>query len=307
MKRIADLSVFVSVVKAGSLSEASNDLGLSVASISKYISRIEQELGVRVLVRNARGLRLTSEGQALYVRVDTLLSQLNKAIAYVSACRDIPRGVLKVTSTTGLGRNRIAPLVSEFSRLYPDVTVQLSLGDRYVDMVLDDVDVAIAIGAPEDTSLVAKRLMSNPCCVCASPAYLKGRKAPRHPKDLKRHDCLILDCHGSFKDQWRLEDEYGGQHHVKVSGNLITDNSETLREWALKGYGVALKSRWDIVEHLDRGELVQLMPRYRAPDLDFYMVYAGRDLLPAKTRAFIDFLEENVERLKQPIKDPVKA
>ena len=125
MKRIADLSVFVSVVKAGSLSEASNDLGLSVASISKYISRIEQELGVRVLVRNARGLRLTSEGQALYVRVDTLLSQLNKAIAYVSACRDVPRGMLKVSSTIGLGRNRIAPLVSEFSKLYPDVTVQL--------------------------------------------------------------------------------------------------------------------------------------------------------------------------------------
>jgi DNA-binding transcriptional LysR family regulator len=170
MKRIADLSVFVSVVKAGSLSEASNDLGLSVASISKYISRIEQELGVRVLVRNARGLRLTSEGQALYVRVDTLLSQLNKAIAYVSACRDVPRGMLKVSSTIGLGRNRIAPLVSEFSKLYPDVTVQLSLGDRYVDMVLDDVDVAISIGAPDDASLVAKRLMSNPCCVCASPA-----------------------------------------------------------------------------------------------------------------------------------------
>jgi len=300
MKRIADLSVFVSVVKAGSLSEASRDLGLSVASISKYVSRIEQELGVRVLLRNARGLRLTSEGQALYARVESLLNELNQAIARVSATREIPQGLLKVISTIGLGRNRIAPLVSEFSALHPDVTVQLSLGDRYVDMVVDDVDVAISIGAPEDTSLVAKRLMSNPCCICASPAYLKGRKAPRHPKDLKKHDCLILDCHGSFKDHWALEDEDGGQHNVKVSGNLITDNSETLREWVLKGYGIALKSQWDIAGHLDRGELVRLMPRYRAPDLDFYMVYAGRDLLPAKTRAFINFLEENVDRLKQP-------
>ncbi|ASK33711.1 LysR family transcriptional regulator [Alloalcanivorax mobilis] len=297
MKRIAEFTVFVAVVKAGSLSEASRELNLSIASISKYVTRIEEQLGVRLLLRNSRGMRLTEEGADLYEKLDKLLAELNTAVQSVSSSRETPQGTLKITSTIALGRNRVAPLVSEFAASHRELSVQLFLGDRAVDLIGEDIDVAIAIGEPQDPTLVAKRIMSNPCCICASPKYLKRKRMPKHPMDLKAHECLILDCFGSFKDNWVLTDERGGHHSVKVSGSLITDNSETLKEWVLDGYGIALKSQWDIQDHLESGDLVPLLPKYKAPDLDFFMVYAGRDLVPAKTRAFIDFIENNVDRL----------
>lgn len=300
MKRIAEFTVFVAVVKAGSLSEASSELHLSIASISKYLSRVEEQLGVRLLMRNSRGMKLTEEGADLYEKLDKLLGELNSAVLSVSSSREKPQGVLKVTSTIGLGRNRIAPLVSEFISQHPELAVQFYLGDRPVDLINDGIDVAIAIGEPKDPDLVARRIMKNPCCVCASPKYLKRKRPPRHPADLKKHECLILDCHGSFKDNWVLEDERGGQHAVKVSGSLSTDNSETIREWLLDGHGIALKSEWDIKPYLESGELIPLLPKYKAPPLDFYLVYASRELVPAKTRAFIDFIETNAIRLEFP-------
>lgn len=300
MKRITEFTVFVAVVKAGSLSEASGELSLSIASISKYLTRIEEQLGVRLLLRNSRGMKLTEEGADLYGKLDKLLLELNHAVLSVSSSREKPRGILKVTSTIGLGRQRIAPLISEFTAQHPDVSVQLYLGDRQVDLLNEGVDVAIGIGEPKDPALVAKRIMNNPCCVCASPKYLKRKRLPKRPSDLKQHECLVLDCHGSFGNNWILEDERGGRHTVKVSGSLTTDNSETLREWLLGGHGIAVKSMWDIKPYLDSGELVPLLPKYTVPDLDFYVMYAGRELVPARTRVFIDFLEKNMGRLSNP-------
>ncbi|MBL7250204.1 LysR family transcriptional regulator [Alloalcanivorax sp. C16-2] len=298
MKRLADFAIFVAVVKAGTISQASKTLDLSIASVSKYITRIEQQMGVRLLVRNSRGLKLTDEGRDLYEHVDRLLDELDAVVTKVSKSSLQPQGVLRITSSIGLARRRIAPLVSEFAAQYPDLSVQLNFGDRDPDTGAGQVDVAIVIGQPQDSSLVAKRILRNPCVPCASPAYLQRHPAPTTPQELKEHACLILDCPGSFKDLWVLEDESGKRHSVRVKGGLITDNSETLREWVLDGQGIAMKSLWDIEDKLESGELVRLLPGYRAPDLDFYLVYAGRELIPAKTRAFVAFLEDRAERLQ---------
>lgn len=299
MKRLADFTIFVAVVKAGTLSEASKVLDLSVASVSKHVSRIERQLGIRLLVRSSRGLKLTDEGRDLYENVERLIGELDTVVSKVSQAGQHPQGTLRIASSIGLGRKHIVPLVSEFSERYPELSVQLNFGELDPAASSHLVDVAIVLGEPQDSSMVARRLMSNPCVLCASPDYLARHPAPREPRDLQDHDCLILDCPGAFKDQWMLEDAAGKRHTVRVRGGLITDNSEMLREWVLEGRGIALKSLSDIQSQLDNGELVRLLPEYRAPDLDFYMVYAGRELIPAKTRAFVDFIEENADRLEQ--------
>lgn len=294
MRRIADFTVFVAVVKAGTISEATRSLGLSVASVSKYIARVEKDVGMRLLIRSSRGLKLTEEGKLLYDELESLLGQVETVINQACESKVHPRGSLRVTSTIGLGRRRIAPLVSHFSSLYPELSVQLYLGDRDLDLYRENIDVAVTVGEPDDGSLIAKRLMHNPSYICASPAYLERHPAPRTLAELSRHECLILDCHGAYRDHWTVYDERGRSHTVRVNGSLVTDNPETLREWMLKGYGIALKSQWDILEHLESGELVRVLPEYRSPDMDFYVVYPSRDFLPAKTRAFIDFVRENI-------------
>lgn len=298
MKRIADFTVFVAVVKAGTISDATSALGLSVASISKYLMRAEQSVGVRLLLRSSHGLKLTEEGQALYDHLETLFAQVETAISQTGASRTEPRGSLHVSATAGLGRRCIAPLVSRFATQYPALSVRLSLADHKLDMFRDQVDLAITAGQPEDSSLIARKLLDNPSLLCASPDYLERWGSPEGLADLPRHQCLVWNCHGACAELWSLTDSKGRHHNLQVEGHLTTDNSETLREWLLEGYGIALKSRWDIEDDLKHGRLVQVLPEYRGPDLDFHLVYPSRDFMPAKTRTFIEFVRRNINQLK---------
>ncbi|MTT53053.1 LysR family transcriptional regulator [Alcanivorax sp. VBW004] len=294
VKLIKEFSVFVQLVKAGKMTDAARVLGMSPATISQRLRHLEQELGVRLVNRNARAMKVTDEGRALFERLDSLMGDLEDTAEAVVQLAKGPHGTLRVWSTMGLGRNRIAVLVKEFIARFPEVPVQLFLGDRPYDFVSEGLDVAIAIGQPEDSSLVARKLMDNRCHLIASPQYLATHPALKTPEDLRDHECLILDCHASFKDFWPLYDDQGDRHAVKVHGRLHTDHSEVLLQWAVDGMGIALKSAWDIQPYLDDGRLVEVLPNYRPPDLDFYLVYPERKCLPAKTRVFMDFLFEKV-------------
>ncbi|AJD48421.1 LysR family transcriptional regulator [Isoalcanivorax pacificus W11-5] len=295
MNSITDLSIFVGVVKAGTISGAGRRLGLSPASISKRLARLEEEIGVRLLNRSSRAMSLTEEGKILYHKLLVILDDLEEATSSVSRAGDNAKGTLKVASTVGLGKSRIASLIAEFSRNNPELVVQLYLGDKQIDFIREGFDVAIAIGQPSDSTMIAKRLLKNRCFVCASPEYLEGRSPIRKPSDLKKHECLILDSYGSFRDLWPL---CGPNHRemVRVTGSLITDNSETLRNWVLSGYGIAIKSEWDVKNELRTGKLVTLLEGYTVPNMDFYIIYGSRKNLPAKTRNFVKFIEERIHQ-----------
>ncbi|WP_416392080.1 LysR family transcriptional regulator [Alloalcanivorax xenomutans] len=300
MKRTPDFSLFLAVVKAGTLSEASRVLGMSAAVLSKYLTQLEQHMKLRLLARSARGFHLTEHGRELFESLDHMLPELTPILGEPMSRLDHPTGTLKVVSSIALGRHRVAPLLSEFSARYPEVSIQLQLGDAPEDLFRSGVDVVISPGEPIDQSLVARRLITHPCCLCAAPDYLARRPAPRHPRELHQHDCLILDCHGAFRDRWVLRDPRGGNHTIKVAPHKITDNSEQLKEWLLGGHGLALKSEWDIAEHLRRGELVKVLPDYEMPQLSFYVIYGGRQLVPAKTRAFVQFIENQLRPREDP-------
>ena len=293
---IADLTTFVLVVRAGTITEAGRRLGLSTASISKRMTRLEDELGIRVLNRSSRAMSLTEEGKELYHRLVVILDDLDDSLSLAAKSGDNAKGVLRLISTSGLGRSRIAPLVAEFTMENPDLAVQLHLADKHIDLIRDGYDIAITVGQPADSTLIAKRLLRNRCYICASPKYLKKAPPLRTPGDLKRHHCLVLDCYGSYRDLWPIN---GPNHRemVRVSGNLVTDSSETLRDWLMDGLGIALKSEWDIQDELRTGSLVTLLEGYTVPNLDFYIVYASRKHLPAKTKEFVEFLERYTDRI----------
>src|SRR5688500_6971137 len=287
---LQEIAVFARIVGTGSLSAAARDLGLSPALVSRRLSGLETRLGVRLINRTTRSLHLTDEGAAYYETCTRVLAEMEEADAAVSAGRAEPRGILRVALPASFGNQHVAPLVPKFAERYPDVQLALSLSDRTVNVVEEGFDLAVRIADLADSSLAARKLAPNRRVVCASPAYLARHGTPRTPEELARHNCVATD----FTMNWDYRDPDGKPGSVRVSGRYACDNWEVLREWALAGLGIALKSTWDVRRHLEDGSLVSLLPGYTfATDVAIYAVYPHRRHLPAKTRAFIEFLAES--------------
>jgi DNA-binding transcriptional LysR family regulator len=285
---LQEMAVFSRVVAAGSLSAAARELGLSPALISRRLAGLEARLGVRLVNRTTRSLRLTDEGASYYETCARVLAEIEEADAAVSAGRVEPQGALKVAMPASFGHQHLAPLIPEFAARYPKVQLALSLSDRNVNLIEEGFDLAIRIAHLEDSSLAARQLAPNRRVVCASPAYLKRHGTPRTPQDLAQHNCLTAN---DFVTTWDYKDAQGTPGSVRVSGRYACDNWEVLREWALAGMGVALKSTWDVHRHLADGSLVSVCEGYVFDsDVAIYAVYPHRRFLPAKTRVFIEFL-----------------
>ena len=283
-----EMAVFSKVVAAGILSAAARELGLSPALISRRLAGLEARLGVRLINRTTRSLRLTDEGAGYYDTCTRVLAEIEEADAAVSAGRVEPQGALKVAMPASFGHQHLAPLIPEFASRYPQVRLALSLSDRNVNVIEEGFDLAIRIAHLEDSSLAARRLAPNRRVVCASPAYLERHGTPRTPQDLAQHNCLTAN---DFVMNWDYKEPDGRPGSVRVSGRYACDNWEVLREWALAGMGVALKSTWDVYRHIEDGSLVSVCPGYTfGSDVAIYAVYPHRRFLPAKTRVFIEFL-----------------
>src|SRR5688572_19790588 len=287
---LQELTVFSRIVGTGSLSAAARELAMSPAVVSRRLAALEARLGVQLINRTTRSLHLTDEGAAYLETCNRILSEIQEADAAVSAGRAEPRGVLRVALPASFGNQHVAPLIPRFAARYPDVQIALSLSDRNVNVVEEGFDLAIRIADLADSSLAARKLAPNRRVVCASPAYLARHGEPRTPEDLARHNCLATD----FAMSWDYRGPDGRAGSARVAGRYACDNWEVLREWALQGLGVALKSTWDVRRHLEDGSLVSLLPGYTfATDVAIYAVYPHRRHLPAKTRAFIEFLAES--------------
>ena len=285
------MAVFAKVVASGSLSAAARDLGLSTAVVSRRLAALESRLGVRLVNRTTRRLALTDEGAGYHEACARILAEIEDANAAATARRVEPQGVLKVALPASFGHKHIAPLVPPFAERYPKIQLVFSLSDRTVNMVEEGYDLAIRIGELEDSALAARKLAPNRRVVCASPAYLARHGAPRSPEDLQRHNCLTTT---DLQMTWEYKDPDGKRGSVRVTGQYACDNWEVLREWALAGLGIALKSTWDVRLQLEGGLLVPVLPGYDfGTDVAIYAVYPHRRYLPAKTRVFIDYLAES--------------
>ncbi|WP_321897462.1 MULTISPECIES: LysR family transcriptional regulator [Burkholderia] len=289
MDPIADLDFFARLVTQGSLSALARDLGVTPPAISARLNQLERRLGVKLLNRTTRRLAITHEGEIYLTTGTKLLEQVQELERTVSSSRDLPRGLLKVNATFGFGRRHIAPALSEFRHLYPEVEVQLELTDRPMNLAELAYDVGIRFGELPDQRVVGRKLATNRRFVCASPAYLSKRGLPQDPGDLRTHDCIVLRENDTAYGTWHFTK--GKRHElVKVHGAMSSNDGEVTLRWAIDGHGILVRSEWDAQPYINSGTLVRVLADWSLPAADIYATYPERLNLSAKVRVFVDFL-----------------
>ena len=288
------MNAFVRVVERGSFAAAATDLGLTPSALSKLVTRIEDRLGVRLLTRTTRKLALTAEGELFVARSRDILASIEAAEAEVTAASERPRGHLKVSVGTAVAKQILGPALPVFLANYPDITVELHVSDRQIDLVAEQVDVAIRSGALGDSTLVARKIGEATRVICASPRYLKEHGSPLVPADLLQHNCLTLP--GSAWSQWPFH-THEGINRLAVSGTFTSDNADLLLDMAVAGLGIARLADFMVARAMQQGALVPLLVDSQMPES--FPIHAltvpGRHRAP-RIRAFIDFLVEQFGR-----------
>ena len=288
MGQFRQISTFVEVVARGSLSAAARAEGIAPAMIGRRLDALEARLGVKLLQRTTRKLALTNEGAAFLEDCQRILSELEEAESAVAERSAKASGHLLVSAPAGFGRQHVAPLLPSFLAEHRDVTVNLNLNDRLVDVVGEGVDVAIRIASLSDSSLVGVKLADNQRVLVASPAYLRRKGTPRTLVDLAKHNCLAISSEGSQRG-WAFS-ENGKIVTLKVGGNMVCNDGAVLHDWALTGKGLAWRSMWEVGSDIEAGRLRTVLDQFAAPGNDIYAVFAQRRHLPLRIRAFVDFL-----------------
>jgi DNA-binding transcriptional LysR family regulator len=288
MGQFRQISTFVDVVAKGSLSAAARAEGIAPAVIGRRLDALEQRLGVKLLQRTTRKLALTNEGAAFLEDCQRILTELEDAEAAVAERSARATGHLLVSAPAGFGRQHVAPLLPSFLSEHRDVRATLNLNDRVVDIIGEGVDVAIRIASLSDSSLVGVKLADNQRVLVATPAYLKRHGTPRSLDDLGKHNCLAISSDGSQRG-WTFRQE-GKIVTLKVSGNMGCNDGAVLHDWVLAGRGLAWRSMWEVGGDIEAGRLRTVLDEYAAPGNDIYAVFAQRNHLPLRIRAFVDFL-----------------
>jgi len=294
MDKLSSLRAFVKVVETSSFSEAGRRLRLSRSAVSKYVAELEEDLGVQLLSRTTRRVTPTENGQAYFERALAILADLDAADHAVSQLQATPRGLLRVNAPMSFGTMQLGPVLAAFMKQYPELQIQLALSDEHVDPVQDGLDVTLRIADLESSSLIARRIMPIERVVCASPAYLKQHGVPKHPTELRSHDCLTYG-YLSTGNQWKLTGT-DGDHWISPRWTLCANNAEVLRDAAVAARGVALLPVFIAANALKAGKLEPILIDYHAPPLSLYAIYPPTRHLAVKVRLFIDFLVETLSK-----------
>ena len=283
------MRVFVTVVDLGSQSAAADHLDLSRPVVSRYLAELEDWVGARLLHRTTRKLSLTAAGGETLPRCRQLLELCGDMQAAVSEPDDAPRGLLRLSVSTSFGQAQLAAAVTDYVRLYPQVSIDLQMLDRTVNLVDERIDLAIRTSNDLDPSLIARKLTICRSVLCASPAYLRQHSAPQQVDDLSGHNCLTHSYYG--KSMWHFTCE-GEEVSVPVQGNISANEASTLLSATLAGAGISLLPSYQAGVFVQRGELVRLLPEAEPRLMNIYAVYASRKHMPATLRSMLDFLAE---------------
>jgi DNA-binding transcriptional LysR family regulator len=288
-----DVALFVRAASLHSLSRAARALGLTPGAASRRLDGLERHLGTRLMNRSTHGLQLTAEGQVFLERARGLLAAVEEAEGSVGPRRQEATGLLRVTAPPTFGRKVIAPILPGLMSKHPDLRIDLALSDSIVDIVESGIDVAIRLAPLASSSLIARKIANDRRIVCAAPAYLKRRGAPKTPTDLARHNCLVLPG----MESWRFVAK-GRTQRVRVGGTLTSNNNELLREATLSGIGIGLHSLWDIADELRRGELVALLGRHGEPEPRLIAaLYPSAKFHPPRLQVFLQALQDHIGKV----------
>ena len=297
MLRFDDLQLFVRAAEHGSLSAAARLLDLSPAVASAALKRLENQLGVRLLARSTRSLRLTAEGEGFLVHARAALASLDEGRRLLLRDRDEISGVLQLSAPSDFGRNVLLPWLDELQQAHRQLNVRLLLGDRNADLFRQPVDIALRYGAPDDSSLVAVPLcLENRRVLCAAPDYLARRGEPRSIPELSGHNCLLYQLGSGVHDHWRFQFQ-GREESVLVGGDRFCDDADVVRRWAVAGAGIAYKSWLDVAADVRAGRLKVLLGQYRGESTPLNLLCTHRAQLGKPVQLLGALLRERCRSL----------
>ena len=296
MDLLRAIKAFSQVVESKSFVKAAERLDLSTTAVSKYVAELEGHLQTRLLQRTTRRLGLTETGRAFHERCVQILAELEEAEREAAQEAIVPRGTLRLTTSVNFGMHQVTPAIAAFLARHDEVKFDVSLSDRIVDMVEEGFDLAIRIGGTSAQNLVVRKLGEARLIACASPDYIARHGAPATPEDLARHNCLTYEY--AMRDAWTFRDATGRERTVRVAGSLNSNNGDLNAVAAVQGVGIALEPDFIVGSELKRGTLVPVLETFEARASPIYAVYPSRRFLPAKVRAFVDFLVERFTGMK---------
>ena len=287
MDRLESMATLLAAVEAGSLSAASRKLGMPLATVSRKVSELEAHLKTRLLNRTSRRLILTDAGRSYVEACRRILDDIEEAERAATGEYSAPRGALIITAPIVFGRLHVLPVVTDFLTVYPEIDIRLMLADRVINVLEDQVDLAVRIGDLPDSSLVASRVGSIRRVVCGSPPYLAERGTPRRPQDLSTHACITFEGQGS-RDAWTFRARKASLS-VAVHSRLIVNTAEAAIDAAIAGIGITRVLSYQALPALRAGRLVLVLKAFEPPPAPVSLVHAGQRMLPLKLRAFLDF------------------
>ncbi|MET1115937.1 MAG: LysR family transcriptional regulator [Comamonas sp.] len=292
MDRIDALRVFVEVAEAGSFSAVARQRSIATSTATLAVDQLEAAFGARLMARSTRRLVLTHEGEQLLADARRIVAEWDAAITGIRQSAPLS-GPIRLTATNDFGRNWVRPLLDAFQAQHPDIHVSLLLTDSNLDLLDEQIDLALRHGPLPDSSMRARLLLRSERLVCASPAYWARHGKPVHPRDLAQHNCLVLVRPGAPLVAWPFK-AAGRQFSVKVSGDRQATDGELLREWAVAGVGVALKNRLDIHPALAAGTLETVLDDYVTGPTDLYAVNPS-GVPSRRVAALMDFLAQGLQ------------
>lgn len=289
MDRIDALRLYLDVAKHGSFSKVARNLSIATSTVTLAITQLEQELGANLIIRSTRQLGLTHEGEILKLEAQRLVDHWDNTLKNLNSTTT-SLSLIKITASNDFGHIHLRKLLDEFQDVHGSTKITLVLSDNPLDLIGENIDIAVRSGPLPDSNLKARLLLKGKRFVCASPEYWREKGKPLHPSELQKHNCLVLARPGAPLSSWPFKEE-NKSFTIKVSGDREASSGEIIREWAIDGYGVAIKNFWDIKEYLDAGVLETALDEYNDGNIDLYAVLPGSGK-NKRVSLLVDFLVE---------------
>ncbi|WP_242054199.1 LysR family transcriptional regulator [Nostoc sp. FACHB-888] len=288
---MSNLLAFVRVAEAQSFAQASNDLGLSTSAVSKAVARLEADLGVKLFHRTTRSISLTSDGVQFYEGCQQLLGELDALEAEIQGNRATPKGQLTVSVPPSFGRVCLVSIIKEFTQTFPEISLDILMDDRQVDLAKEAVDVVIRTGQLSDSAnLIARQLFTYPLVVCGSPTYFKQHGRPQHPEQLQQHSCLNFRNRATGRIYpWSFTLEYKAEQYA-VSGSVVFDNADAIVRSTIAGLGLSQMPGFLAAEAISSGNLVEVLNAYRPLEVPVWICYLDRRFVAPRIRSFVEFV-----------------
>ncbi|MEH6608708.1 MAG: LysR substrate-binding domain-containing protein [Halioglobus sp.] len=292
MQNISAIPVFTCVIEEGSFSKAAGKLGITKSAVSKRISGLEAQLGVKLLQRSTRKLSLTEAGERYFEHAVYALRSAQDAENAATELQKIPQGTLRISAPMSFGRLHVAPIIPLFLKQYPQIQIHMDMSDLSHDVIAEGFDIALRGGDLPDSSLIARKLAPIHSVLCASEEYIAQHGMPKTPQELMWHNCILYTYHTTMNEWIFIRN--GEEGRVRISGNYQVNNSEALHESLLQGLGIGRLPTFVAGADIVSGKLIPVLPDYAMPHKAIYAVFPEKQYMPEKVRVFIDFMIEHL-------------